>query len=109
MDENFNRNLISKSLYEYLESKYNPSKTYFSPLSKKKFNLEEETMIDLEELSEANKNVCFSPIRNTDSAEPNLFQEYERKLQFEKEAIKIKREIDESYYQRTGIKGRLIK
>ncbi len=109
LSENFNKNLISKSLYEFLESKYNPSKSYISPLSKKKFNLEEETMIDLEELSEANKNVCFSPIRNTDSTEPNLYLEYQRKFQFETEAKQIKREIDESIYQRTGIKGRLIK
>ncbi len=80
-----------------------------SPLSKKNFKLEEETMIDLNELSEADKGINFSPERNKNFDKSDLFEEYQTKQQLLIKNKEIKRELDENFYQRTGIKGRLIK
>jgi hypothetical protein len=108
LSEKYNEKLISKNLYNYLESKYNPSKAYSNPLSDKNFNLEEEMMIDIDDLTQANINNSFSPLRNSDS-EQSLFIEYINILNNERLAREIKKERAENYYQKTGIKGKLIK
>lgn len=103
------QNLISKFLYNYLESKYNPSISFLSPLNKENFLLKEDCMIDIDELSQDNETVNFSPSRNTDFLEPSLYIEYKTKYDEEKKRMEIKKEMEERHYRETGIKGNFIK